>query len=137
MFAGFLLGLFLSREDGGDMILRNVDLAFNRLHRVISQKTEFCKLYWFLVAPNTNKISGFFALSTEQVNAALQRPVFIRRGAGIESRSGTQLFGFWLFSFTSFALARVTDIHTDHLLSNPTLRIKCIHFAAQERYMTY
>jgi hypothetical protein len=47
------------------------------------------------------------------------------------------MFGFWLFPFTSFTVARVAYIHTDRLLSNLALRIKFIHFPAQGRYMTY
>jgi hypothetical protein len=36
--AGFLLGLFLDPDDGGDIFLRNVWSALNGLHGVISQK---------------------------------------------------------------------------------------------------
>jgi hypothetical protein len=36
--AGLLLGLLFELEDGSDMFLRNIGLAFNGLHGVVSQK---------------------------------------------------------------------------------------------------
>jgi hypothetical protein len=36
----FLLGLFFGREDGGDMVFRNVGLTFNGLHGVVFKKPE-------------------------------------------------------------------------------------------------
>jgi hypothetical protein len=38
--AGFFLSLFFDPEDGGDMFLQKVALAFNRLHGLIYQKIE-------------------------------------------------------------------------------------------------
>jgi hypothetical protein len=48
MYPGFLLGLFLDPEDGGDIPPKR-RLAFNGLHGVISQKTKLSRLVTFLL----------------------------------------------------------------------------------------
>jgi hypothetical protein len=41
LYVDFLLSLFFDSEDGGDMFPLEHQLTFNRLHVVISPKTEF------------------------------------------------------------------------------------------------